>query len=78
MMPELDDGYAEAAADDRAEELAAYYEQAQAEVDAEARFLATEAEAGPNAPVPYTLTPRAEAYLLDSPEASNDEPEAGS
>ena len=52
------------------------YEQAQAEVDAEARFLATEADRR-EAPVPYTLTPRAD-YLLDSPEASNDEPEAGS
>ena len=36
MTPELDDGYAEAAADNRAGELAAYYEQAQAEADAEA------------------------------------------
>jgi len=35
------------------------------------------AEAGPDAPVPYTLTPQAEADLLDF-EASNDEPEAGS
>ena len=45
--PAIDDGYAEAAADDRAEAQAVQYEQAQAEADAETRYLATLAEPHP-------------------------------
>ena len=42
--PAIDDGYAQAAAEDRADRLAAYYAEAQAEADAEARYLAAGAD----------------------------------
>ena len=45
--PTIDDGYAQAAAEDRAEARAVQYEQAQAEADEEARYLPTLAEPHP-------------------------------
>ena len=42
--PAIDDGYAEAAAEDRADALAVQYEQAQAEADEQARYLAAGAD----------------------------------
>ena len=45
--PAIDDGYAQAAAEDRADAQAVQYEQAQAEADEETRYLPTLAEPHP-------------------------------